>query len=97
MNQGEQISLSDLGFSVGKMSQELCLPMMEKTSELSSKKSAGLSTPIPMFLDLRKDRPGAVLGAFWETDGLSLGKYTTVSFGESPKEDADCALSEILE
>jgi hypothetical protein len=50
-----------------------------------------------MFLDLRKDRVGAEWGAFWETDGLSLGKYTTVSFGEFPKEGVDCALWQILE
>ena len=42
-------------------------------------------------------RVGAEWGAFWETDGLSLGKYTTVSFGEFPKEGVDCALWQILE
>lgn len=97
MNQGEQISLSDLGFSFSRMSQEFSLPMMERTSEPSSKRSSTLSTPTPMFLDLRKDRVGAEWGAFWETDGLSLGKYTTVSFGEFPKEGVDCALWQILE
>lgn len=97
MNQGEQISLSDLGFSFSKMSQELSLPIVEKISESSSKKSVGLSVPTPMFLDLRTDRPGAVWGAFWETDGLSLGEYMTVSFGEFPKDGEDCVLSQILE
>ena len=69
MNQGEQISLSDLGFSFSRMSQEFSLPMMERTSEPSSKRSSTLSTPTPMFLDLRKDRVGAewggILGDGW--------------------------------
>ena len=97
MNAGEQISLSDLGLWYGKMSRELSVPITEKISESSSKKRQGSSTVTPQFLDLRTDRPGAILGAFWEMDGLSLGEYMTHSFGESPKDGVECRLSQILE
>ena len=97
MNAGEQISLSDLGLWYGKMSRELSVPITEKILESSSKKRQGSSTVTPQFLDLRTDRPGAILGAFWEMDGLSLGEYMTHSFGESPKDGVECRLSQILE
>jgi hypothetical protein len=36
-------------------------------------------------------------GASWETDGLSLGEYTTRSFGECPSVAVESRLSQILE
>jgi len=99
MNAGEQISLSDLGLWCGKTSAEHCqaeLPT-EKISESFSKKPQELSIVTPQFLDCRAERVGLMQGAFWETDGLSLGEYTMHSFGEYPKDAVESALSQILE
>ena len=99
MNAGEQISLSDLGLWCGKTSAEHCqaeLPT-EKISESFSKKPQELSIVTPQFLDCRAERVGLMQGAFWETDGLSLGEYTMHSFGEYPKEDVESHLLQILE
>ena len=99
MSVGEQISLSDLGLWCGKTSVEHCqaeLPT-EKISESFSKKPQELSIVTPQFLDCRAERVGLMQGAFWETDGLSLGEYTMHSFGECPKDVVESALSQILE
>ena len=69
----------------------------ERTSEQFSKKPRESSIVTPQFLDLRTDRAGAILGAFWEIDGVSLGEFTTHSFGESPKCAVESRLSQILE
>lgn len=92
-----QISLFDRDSSFGKMFPERCRAEIppERTSESFSKKSQELPTVTPLFLDLRIDGP--MRGLSWETGGLSLGEYTTVSFGESPNVVADCRLSQILE
>ena len=66
----------------------------EKTSESSLKKQRGSLSRMPLFLDLRS---GATAERSWEMGGLLLGEYTMHSFGESPKEDADSLLSQILE
>ena len=97
MSVGEQISLSDLGIWCGKMSPEPSAPMVEKTSELSSKRPQELSIETPLFLDLRTDNVGRILGVFWQTDGLSLGGYTMHSFGECPSDARESRLSQILE
>jgi hypothetical protein len=49
-----------------------------------------------MFLNLQTEN-GQTLAASWETDGLSLGEYTTRSFGESPSVAVESRLSQILE
>ena len=97
MNVGEQISLFDPDCCVGKMSQELSVPMAEKTSESSSKRRQGSSNPTLQFLDFRRENPGLMLGAFWETSGLSLGGSRMLNFSDSPNEGEDCVLSQILE
>ena len=89
-----QVSWSDLGISFGKMSLEPLVQTTEKTSELSSKKSARSQSRMPLFLDLRDG--GAMPGASWETGGLLLGEYTMPSFGESPSEENESRLSQIL-
>ena len=66
----------------------------EKTSESSLKKQRGLSSRMPLFLDLRS---GATAVASWEMGGLLLGEYTITSFGEHPKEDVESLLSQILQ
>ena len=98
--QENKLSIFDLGLWCSRTSSD-CSPRdkttLEKTSEPSSKKPQELSTVTPSFLDLRTDRAGAMLGAFWETDGLSLGAYMTHSFGESPSVAVESRLSQILE
>jgi hypothetical protein len=49
-----------------------------------------------MFLNLQTGN-GQTLDASWETDGLSLGEYTTRSFGECPSVAVESRLSQILE
>lgn len=90
-----QMSIFDPDIWCGKMSQELYPPTEAKTSEPSSKKPRGLSKRMPLFLDLRGN--GQMPDASWETDGRSLGAYTTHSFGELPKDAAESVLSQILE
>lgn len=97
MSVGEQISLLDLGIWCGKTSLEPSVQTTEKTSEPSLKRPPESSTVVPLFLDLRTDAPGLILGVFWQTDGLSLGDYTTHSFGESPNDAVESRLSQILE
>ena len=95
--QGEQISFFDQDLWFSKMSKA-CFPQTGgQTSDVSSKKPQELSIVTPLFLDLRTDSPGAMLGAFWETGFLSLGAYTTRSFGESPNVAVESRLSQILE
>ena len=97
MNVGEQISLFDQDGWFSKMSAE-CFPQtMERTSEPSLKKRQELQTPRSLFLDLRTDWVGAMLGSFWQTDGLWLGRYTLRSIGGFPKEERESRLSQILE
>ena len=95
---GDQMTLFDLGLWCGKTSQVRSQQErpQEKTSELSSKKPQGLSTPTPLFLDLRTWN-GQMWGSFWEIGSLSLGEYTTRSFGESPNVAVESRLSQILE
>lgn len=90
-----QMNMFDPDIWCGKMSQEHCPPTEAKTSEPSSKKPRGLSKRMPLFLDLRGN--GQMPDASWETDGRSLGAYTTHSFGELPKDAAESVLSQILE
>lgn len=92
-----QMSFFDQDLWFSKMSRD-CFPQMEvKTSESSSKSLSTSSTVTPMFLDCRTDRLGLIAEPLWETDGLSLGGYTIVSFGESPNEEKESRLSQILE
>jgi DNA (cytosine-5)-methyltransferase 1 len=80
----------------GKTSPERSAPTKARTSAPSLKKSAGSRTVTPMFLNLQTQN-GQTLGASWETDGLSLGEYTTRSFGECPSVAVESRLSQILE
>ena len=51
---------------------------------------------MPLFLDLRK-ASGQRQDASWQMGGALLGEYSMQSFGESPKEDVESHLSQILE
>ena len=78
-----QMSFADLDSWCGKTCLEPCQAETpkEKTSALSSKKSAKSATRLPLFLDLRS---GGGVGASWVTDSPLLGAYTMGSFGEQP-------------
>lgn len=83
--EAEQMNLSDLGISFGKMSQAHS-PLEHtkaQTSVVSSKKSQGSSRKMPIFLDLQRV-DGLMPDASWEMDGAALGVYTAESFGEKP-------------
>jgi len=92
-----QISLFDQDFSYGKMFQAhyQAVPQVERTSESSWKKSQELPSRMPMCLDLRNH--GLIVGASWDRDGLLLGGFQTISFGERPSEERESHLSQILQ
>ena len=95
-NEDGQASLFGPDLWCGKMSQEHSAPTKGRTSGRSSKKLRESSSRTPLFLDLRKTNGGQA-GVFWETDGASLGAYSTRSFGASPSEGVESRLSQILE
>lgn len=83
---GEQIDISDLGLWFSKMSQDFCPPTTERTSESFSKRPQESWNRPPLFLDMRGG--GLIAESFWDESGLSLGGYTTCSFGERPSSTA---------
>ena len=95
----EQLNLCDLAGWSGRTYQEPLAATLEKTSKPSSRKSsASSSRTLPMCLCL-KTASGAKQDACmtnWE-DGALLGGYTTHSFGESPREENESRLSQILQ
>ena len=95
-NQGEQVTLSDLGIWCGKTYPEPLAATKEKTSKQSSKKSQKSTNRMPLYLCLRGG-VGVNQDVSWETDSPLLGEYTMHSFGESPKEENVSHLSQILE
>ena len=98
-----QVSLCDLGIWSGRMSLEPCQAESprEQTSKPSLKKSSKSSAKkLPLFLFLKTDglKPGA--SAEWVTAVApfpSLGEFTMLSTGESPREENVSRLSQILE
>ena len=80
----------------GKTSQAHSAHAEEKTSEPSSMRSAPSATIPLMLLDLRTGH-GNLLGAYWETDTVSLGKYTMLNTGECPSVVRESTLSQILQ
>ena len=80
----------------GKTSQEHSVPTKERTSEPSSMRSAPSATIPLMCLDLRTGH-GNLLGAYWETDIASLGKYTMLNTGECPSVVRESTLLQILQ
>ena len=95
----EQLSLCDLAGWSGRMCQEPSVATAEKTSKPSLRKSSGSSSRnAPMCLCL-KTADGAKQDACMTNwaDGALLGGYTMHSFGESPREENESRLSQILE
>ena len=92
-----QMSFADLDGWYGRMFPEpyQAEPQKEKTSASSLKKPQKSSTRMPMFLDLRTAN-GRLPDASFSMGGALLGAYTMHSFGESPKEENESRLSQIL-
>ena len=80
----------------GKTSPEHSVQTKEKTSAAYLKKLAELRIKPPMYLCLKAEN-GVQADASWETGGALLGVYTMHSFGESPSEERESRLSQILE
>ena len=91
-----QVSLFDQDLQFGKMSPEPSVPTKDKTSKLSLNPSPKLPKKMPLYLCLRKTN-GQQADASWEMGGALLGEFSMHSFGESPKEDVESHLSQILE
>ena len=82
----------------GKTSAERSPQIKERTFASSSKSSAKLKTKPLQFLDLRSGGANGILsGALWQTDSPSLGEYWTLNIGESPKDEEESFLWQILE
>lgn len=91
-----QMSIFDLDMPCGKMFPEHSAATKEKILGSSSKNSAKLQTKQPMFLDLRKEN-GTLVGASWGMGIPSRGECLMRDFGESPSEEEESGLSQILE
>ena len=94
--EAEQASLFAPGSWSGRTSQGHSLLAAGKTSGRCSKKPRGSRTRAPLYLDLRRV-DGIRVEPYWETDGVSLGAYSTLNFGECPSAAAESRLSQILE
>ena len=68
----------------------------ERTSDVSSKKSAKFQKEMFQFLDLRKTSGGGKAQS-WAMGIQSLGEHLTLNIGECPKEESVSTLSQILE
>lgn len=91
-----QMSIFDQDTWCGKMSPEHSPQTKEKTSELCLKKPPKSSTKMPLYLCLKKTN-GTQADASWEMGGALLGEYSMHSFGESPKDEEESHLLQILE
>lgn len=74
-NVAEQMTLSDVGISCGRMSPVPCPQTTAMTSKPSSKKSQKSSKKMPIFLDLRK-ADGRTVEPSFSTMEASLGGFT---------------------
>ena len=80
----------------GRMLSEHTAPTTEKTSEKSSKK-LNQSQPEEKFMCLDRVNLGLLPEAFWEIGTPSLGEHSMHNIGESPREEKESTLSQILE
>ena len=92
-----QMSFLDLVSQSGKTFPEHSAVTRERTSRRSSKPSAKSKEPVLMFLNLRRGGGGNPLGASWEMLGALPGGFTMLNFGESPSEERESTLSQILD
>ena len=97
-----QMSIFDLGIWSGKMYPEHCPQEnpKEQTSKPSSRKSSKSSEKkLPLFLSLSTDGQKPDASVEWVTAEYpfpSHTEYTMLSFGESPREENESHLSQIL-
>ena len=91
-----QVSMLDLDTWSGRTSPEHSVATAEKISVPSSKKQRTSQTKVPLFLNLQTGN-GQPPEQSWETNGVSLGEFSTRSFGESPSVAVVSRLSQILE
>ena len=93
-----QMTLADVFPNLwsGKTFLEPSAATKEKTSDASLKKQRGSSIKVPLYLCLKGEN-GLLQVASWETGGPLLGEYMMHSFGESPREERESRLSQILE
>ena len=80
--------------SSGKTSPAPSVQTKAKTSDASSKRSAGSKTMNFLSLDLRN---GRIPDASWVTDSPLPGDSSMLNFGEFPKEENASTLSQILQ
>ena len=92
-----QLSIFDLGLPSGKTSPEPSAPIRDRTSKPSSTRSAPSAADTLMFLNLRKEAGGSLLGASWETVSALPGVSMTLNTGESPNAVRESTLSQILD
>ena len=88
-----QPSFVDLGLQCGKTSQVPSVVTKELTSKPCSKPSQKSQTPTFQYLNLTN---GQNQGASWEKVGALRGVSTMLNFGESPSEERESTLSQIL-
>ena len=91
-----QMNIYDLDTLCGKTSPALSAATKERTSKLSSKRSAKLQTPVLQFLCLKRES-GRKPDASWEMDTALPGASMMLNFGEFPSEERESTLSQILE
>ena len=92
-----QMSIFDLVSPCGKMSPEHSAVTKEKISGQSYKRSAtSAKKDVFLFLNLKVEN-GNLLGLSWEMVGALPGAYMTLNFGESPSEERESTLSQILD
>ena len=91
-----QMTIFDQDIWCGKTSQEPSVPTKQKTSASCLKKPQKSQTKLPLYLNLQRVN-GQQADASWEMGGALLGEYAMHSFTESPKEDVESHLSQILE
>lgn len=77
----------------GKTCRGHSAPTMERTSDVSLKRSAKSKTAQYMCLDLRS---GTLPGQSWETATHLLGECSMLNTGEFPREEKESLLSQIL-
>lgn len=91
-----QTSLFDQDTWFGRTYPEHCPQTKVRTSDVSLKKQPKSSKKMPLFLNLQGGG-GTTPAASWEMGGVLLGEYTMHSFGESPREENESHLSQILQ
>ena len=92
---GQELTL-DLALWYGKMCREHSASTGGQISQPSSKKRSVSQNQKPLTL-MYLATDGLLPDASWEDAGLLLGEYLTLNTGESPNEDVESHLSQILE